>query len=62
MPGRGGQRLVLHVGAMKSGTTFIQRVNTSGGLAPPTGCTAPADIGHQAFVPYTADYVFYAKR
>lgn len=24
MPGRGGQRLVLHVGAMKSGTTFIQ--------------------------------------
>jgi hypothetical protein len=40
-------------------TTFIQRVNTRGGLAPPTGCTFSTDIGNQAFVPYTADYVFY---
>lgn len=42
-----------------AGTTFIQRVNTSGGLAPSTGCASPADIGTQAFVPYTADYYFF---
>ena len=42
-------------------TTFIQRVNTSGGLAPSSGCTSPADIGKEAFVPYTADYIFYRK-
>lgn len=42
-----------------SKTTFIHRVNTSGGLAPSTGCNSPADLGHQAFVPYTADYIFY---
>lgn len=39
--------------------TFVQRVNTVGGLAPSTGCNSPADIGHKAFVPYEADYVFY---
>jgi hypothetical protein len=42
-----------------SGTTFIQRLNTVGGLAPSTGCDLPTDIGHKAFVPYTADYFFY---
>jgi hypothetical protein len=40
-------------------TTFIQRVNTSGGLAPSTGCDSSADVGHEEFVPYTADYFFY---
>jgi hypothetical protein len=40
-------------------TTFIQRVNTSGGVAPTAGCAAPADVGKKAFVPYTTDYVFY---
>jgi hypothetical protein len=40
-------------------TTFIQRVNTSGGLAPSTGCASSADVGKQAFVPYRADYVFF---
>jgi hypothetical protein len=42
-----------------SGTTFIQRLNTVGGLAPSTGCSHPQDIGKEAFVPYTADYFFY---
>jgi hypothetical protein len=42
-----------------SRTTFIQRVNTVGGSAPATGCDTPQDIGRKAFVPYTADYVFY---
>lgn len=47
----GGDRL--------TGTTFVQRVNTVGGAAPPTGCAAAGDIGKKAFVPYTADYFFY---
>jgi hypothetical protein len=47
----GGDRL--------SGTTFIQRVNTVGGSAPSTGCAASGDVGKKAFVPYTADYIFY---
>jgi hypothetical protein len=47
----GGDRL--------SDTTFIQRVNTVGGIAPPTGCSALADVGKKAFVPYEADYFFY---
>ena len=40
-------------------TTFIQRVNTTGGIAPSNGCNSPAEVGSQAFVPYSADYVFY---
>jgi len=40
-------------------TTFIQRLNTSGGVAPSTGCASSADVGTRAFVPYTADYFFY---
>ncbi len=40
-------------------TTFIQRLNTSGGVAPSTGCTSSTDVGAEAFVPYTADYFFY---
>ena len=40
-------------------TTFIQRLNTTGGLAPSTGCSSLTDVGNQAFVPYTADYFFY---
>ena len=41
-------------------TTYIHRVNTMGGLAPSTGCSRPKDLGKKAFVPYTADYYFYA--
>jgi len=44
-----------------SGTTFIQRLNTVGGLAPSTGCDLPTDIGHRAFMPYRADYFFYKE-
>ena len=40
-------------------TTFIQRLNTSGGFAPSIGCASPSDLGNKAFVPYTADYFFY---
>jgi Protein of unknown function (DUF3455) len=48
-------------GATLFGTTFIQRVNTVGGLAPATGCDTPTDLGKKAFEPYTADYVFYKR-
>jgi hypothetical protein len=36
--------------------TYIQRVHTEGGSAPPTACPS---IGARTFVPYAADYVFY---
>src|SRR5215475_3438881 len=42
-------------------TTFIQRVNTVGGLAPATGCSTFEDLGRRAFVPYSADYFFYRQ-
>ena len=42
-----------------SQTTFVQRLNTDGGVAPATGCSVPGDVGTTAFVPYTADYFFY---
>ena len=42
-----------------SETTFIQRLNTSGGVMPSDGCALPTDVGKKAFVPYTADYFFY---
>jgi hypothetical protein len=40
-------------------TTHIHRVNTAGGVAPTTGCSVSTDVGRRAFVPYTADYIFY---
>ena len=40
-------------------TTFIQRLNTSGGVAPSSGCGATGDLGKKALVPYTTDYFFY---
>jgi hypothetical protein len=43
-------------GTFLAQTTFIQRVNTSGGVAPTGACTEPGQI---QFVPYTTDYYFY---
>lgn len=42
-------------GDTMTGTTYIQRVNTTGGLKPTGSC----DEGDKALVPYTADYFFY---
>ena len=42
-----------------SDVTFVQRLNTHGGLAP-GDCTSSADVGKVAFRPYTADYFFYS--
>ena len=41
-----------------SATTFIQRLNTAGGVAPSTGCTLSTDVGKMALLPYTAEYFF----
>jgi hypothetical protein len=43
-------------GDRMSRTTFVQRVNTLGGVAPTTDCPT---IGAKLLVPYEADYVFY---
>jgi hypothetical protein len=42
-------------GGTLAGVTYIQRVNTTGGVAPALPCTA----GRVAEVPYTADYRFF---
>ena len=47
-------------GDTMTATTFIQRLNTSGGVAPWT-CNTSSDVGKEAFVPYKADYFFYKK-
>jgi hypothetical protein len=52
-------RQTAPAGGQLARTTFIQRVNTAGGVAPAVGCAVAADIGRRAFVPYTTDYVFY---
>ena len=40
-------------------TTFIQRINTEGGVAPAAGCTQLSHVGTVALVPYSTDYIFY---
>jgi hypothetical protein len=42
-----------------SETTFIQRLNTTGGTTPATSCALAGDVGKREFVPYTAGYFFY---
>ena len=38
---------------------FPQRLTTTGGVAPSTGCAESTDVGNRAFVSHTADYLFY---
>jgi len=57
----GGTQAGPDGGGIMTQTTFIQRVNTSGGVAPSTGCSADEHIGAVALVPYTTDYFFYRK-
>jgi hypothetical protein len=45
--------------AFLSQASYIHRVNTTGGVAPSTGCSQTAEIGTFALVPYAADYFFY---
>jgi hypothetical protein len=46
-------------GKFLTATTFIQRLNTKGGSAPADGCSVSSDVGKQALVPYSADYIFF---
>lgn len=46
-------------GAM-NGVTYIQRINTKGGVAPTMACDA-AGMGKKQTVKYEADYVFYGS-
>jgi hypothetical protein len=57
-----GTEARLAGGALLTRTTFIHRVNTSGGIAPSIGCSQPADVGALALVPYVADYFFYREK
>lgn len=42
-----------------SAVRSIQRIKTVGGVAPTAGCATSGDVGKQARVPYTSDYVFF---
>jgi Protein of unknown function (DUF3455) len=44
-----------------AGTTFIQRVATTDGLAPDASTCTAGTAGAEAEVPYTADYVFFKR-
>jgi hypothetical protein len=46
-------------GTVLTQTTYIQRLNTSGGVMPSTGCQTGNDVGRVALVPYTTEYYFY---
>lgn len=44
-----------------SDLSFINRINTDGGLPPVSGCD-PNHLGAERRVAYSADYIFYTKR
>ena len=44
-----------------SKVTSVQRVNTTGGVAPTSGCST-ATLGTQARVDYSADYYFFSAK
>ena len=53
MSGYDGERL--------TGTAWIQRINTRGGIAPAASDCDEDDFGTMVDVPYTADYVFWKR-
>jgi len=54
--------VVSHKGdGLFSNVSFINRVNTHGGLPPVSGCSAN-HLGGEKRVAYTADYIFYSKQ
>ena len=52
--GPGGDRL--------AGTTYIQRLATDGGVAPPPNQCDADTVGEVVEIPYTADYYFWKKQ
>ena len=52
-------KVIAHKGkGLFSEVSFINRINTHGGLPPISGCDAN-HLGAEKRVPYTADYIFY---
>ena len=47
-------------GSRFASISYIQRIETKGGIAPSRGCVAASDVGSKSFVPYSATYVFFA--
>jgi hypothetical protein len=54
-------KVVDELSSIGNKVTYIQRVCTTGGLAP-TSIPAEADLGKTQSVPYTATYLFYEKK
>ena len=54
-----GAELGPNGGAALFDAKYVHRVNTSGGIAPASGCDHKKDLGKRQFVPYTTDYIFY---
>lgn len=53
--------VISHKGdGLFSNVSFINRINTQGGLPPVSGCSAN-HLGSEKRVAYTADYIFYSK-
>jgi hypothetical protein len=44
---------------MMAETTWVHRLNTTGGVGPSGSCDPTVDAGRVVSVPYTADYFFY---
>ena len=64
-PGKAISWLLVEVVSHKSeglfsNVSFINRINTHGGLPPTSGCDAN-HLGSEKRVAYTADYIFYGK-
>ncbi len=57
-----GQARGVDGGRRLTDTVLIQRVHTSGGVAPEAGCTEAENVGAKSLVPYTTDYYFYKAR
>lgn len=54
-----GRRIGPAGGVKLAGTLLIQRVNTVGGVKPPSAECTTSSLNARRFVPYEADYYFY---
>jgi hypothetical protein len=43
-------------------TKYLQRINTVGGMAPPSASCNQDTVGLPTEIPYTADYLFWKER
>jgi hypothetical protein len=57
-----GRSTGVEGGGRLTDTVYIQRLHTSGGVAPATGCAEATNVGAKSLVPYATDYYFYKAR